>query len=186
VFRPVCRCTSFVHVSLLEARAVYLCRTHTLVRRVTWRGAAQEADVLCNRIAILCTGKLRCIGTQLRLKNRFGSGYKLSMSLASASDSALERVAAFVTTHVSPHAALTSRVGASVTFTLPRTGIDVASLFQVMEEHKAAIGVTETGLSQTSLEEVFVKVRLDGSACTRVVVLVLTSRLCRPWCPSGR
>lgn len=36
-----------------------------------------EADVLGDRIAIVVDGKLRCSGTSLFLRNRFGSGYRL-------------------------------------------------------------------------------------------------------------
>lgn len=35
----------------------------------------EEADILSDRIAIMAKGRLRCIGTSLRLKSRFGTGY---------------------------------------------------------------------------------------------------------------
>jgi len=37
----------------------------------------EEADVLCTRIGIITDGTLRCIGTQTRLKAKYGSGYHL-------------------------------------------------------------------------------------------------------------
>lgn len=37
-----------------------------------------EADVLGDRIGIMCKGTLQCIGSSLFLKNRFGVGYKLT------------------------------------------------------------------------------------------------------------
>ena len=37
-----------------------------------------EADVLGDRIGIMCKGKLQCIGSSLFLKNRFGLGYKVT------------------------------------------------------------------------------------------------------------
>ncbi|GIL78966.1 hypothetical protein Vretimale_187 [Volvox reticuliferus] len=48
----------------------------------------EEADILGDRIAIMARGKLRCIGTSLRLKQRFGSGYTLSVSVISVVKSA--------------------------------------------------------------------------------------------------
>ena len=39
----------------------------------------EEADILGDRIAIMAKGKLRCIGTSLRLKQKFGSGYQVSV-----------------------------------------------------------------------------------------------------------
>jgi ABC-type multidrug transport system ATPase subunit len=37
----------------------------------------EEADVLCSRIGIVSDGVLKCIGTQVRLKNLYGGGYHL-------------------------------------------------------------------------------------------------------------
>lgn len=42
----------------------------------------EEADVLGDRIAIMAKGRLRCIGTALHLKQRFGTGYTLVLSTA--------------------------------------------------------------------------------------------------------
>jgi ATP-binding cassette subfamily A (ABC1) protein 3 len=38
-----------------------------------------EADVLGDRIAIMAHGQLKCLGSSLFLKKRFGAGYKLTM-----------------------------------------------------------------------------------------------------------
>lgn len=38
-----------------------------------------EADVLGDRIAIISQGKLKCCGSSLFLKNRYGSGYYLTI-----------------------------------------------------------------------------------------------------------
>ena len=35
----------------------------------------EEADILSDRIAIMAKGRLRCIGTSIRLKSKFGTGY---------------------------------------------------------------------------------------------------------------
>ena len=37
----------------------------------------EEADILGDRIAIMALGRLRCIGSALRLKQRFGAGYDM-------------------------------------------------------------------------------------------------------------
>ena len=38
-----------------------------------------EADVLGDRIGIMAKGEMKCLGSSLFLKNRFGAGYKLTM-----------------------------------------------------------------------------------------------------------
>eukprot|EP00727_Mastigamoeba_balamuthi_P003068 m51a1_g12759 hypothetical protein (671) ;mRNA; r:826-3464 len=40
----------------------------------------EEAEALCNRIAVVAEGRLQAIGTSLHLKERFGSGYTLLIS----------------------------------------------------------------------------------------------------------
>lgn len=40
-----------------------------------------EADLLGDRIAIIASGKAKCCGSSLFLKNRYGSGYYLTLVL---------------------------------------------------------------------------------------------------------
>ena len=40
--------------------------------------------MLGDRIAIMAKGRLRCIGTALHLKQRFGAGYSIALSVAAA------------------------------------------------------------------------------------------------------
>ena len=45
-----------------------------------------EADILADRIAIMTRGRLRCCGSSLWLKSRFGVGYNLTLCLGSTSN----------------------------------------------------------------------------------------------------
>lgn len=49
-----------------KGRAIFL-TTHTM----------EEADILSDRIGIMAKGRLRCIGTSIRLKSKFGTGFML-------------------------------------------------------------------------------------------------------------
>ena len=46
----------------------------------------EEADALSTRIGIMAYGRLQCVGTQLHLKNKYGSGHKLTIVLKSNAD----------------------------------------------------------------------------------------------------
>ena len=46
----------------------------------------EEADVLSDRIAIMAKGRLRCIGTSIRLKSRFGTGLIANISFIGNND----------------------------------------------------------------------------------------------------
>ncbi|MCD7471869.1 hypothetical protein HAX54_012613 [Datura stramonium] len=55
----------------------------------------EEADVLSDRIAIMAKGRLRCIGTSIRLKSKFGSGFIATVGFSSETTSQPEAVKQF-------------------------------------------------------------------------------------------
>ncbi len=42
----------------------------------------EEADILSDRISILVRGKLKCIGTSMYLKDKYGAGYRIALNVA--------------------------------------------------------------------------------------------------------
>jgi ABC-type multidrug transport system ATPase subunit len=121
----------------------------------------EEADTLCTRIGIMAKGLLRCIGTQQHLKDRFGDGYKLSLQTESASNT--DQVIEFLKQEVCTGCSLTTKLTpTSFTFALPKAQVNVAQIFNTMERNKARLGVQNWGITQASLEEVFVKIALES------------------------
>jgi len=137
----------------------------------------EEADTLCSRIAIMASSKLRAIGNQLKLKQQWGEGYRLTMTLAvppgstsnQAGQAFVQAMAvaahAFVLSRVHPESKLVSRVGTTLSYVLPKEGVDVAEAFTTLQSAKASSSdgtlgalITEFGLSQSTLEDVFVHV----------------------------
>ena len=45
-----------------------------------------EADLLSDRLAIISSGELQCVGTTMYLKRKYGEGYHLIIELTSTSD----------------------------------------------------------------------------------------------------
>lgn len=122
----------------------------------------EEADTLCTRIGIVAKGRMRCIGTQLRLKNQFGDGYHLTLGLDNKLDlrdgsKALVALDGFVM-QLCRSMRLVSQIATTRAYTLPKAGIQVSRLFEMLEGHKVEYGIREWGLTQTSLDEVFVKI----------------------------
>ena len=62
----------------------------------------EEADALSTRIGIMAYGRLQCVGTQLHLKNKYGSGYKLTIVLKNNAN--INDVDTFVKTTISNEA----------------------------------------------------------------------------------
>jgi ATP-binding cassette subfamily A (ABC1) protein 3 len=41
----------------------------------------EEAESLCDRLAIMVAGRIKCIGTATHIKNKFGSGYEIEIKV---------------------------------------------------------------------------------------------------------
>nr|XP_019968212.1 PREDICTED: retinal-specific ATP-binding cassette transporter-like [Paralichthys olivaceus] len=150
-----------------------------------------EADLLSDRIAILSKGQLHCCGSPLFLKNCFGVGFYLtlvrrmkdlrkrevsfnsdtkstscSLHLDRVLDGDIENITSLIHHHV-PDAKLIEMIGQELTYLLPNKGFKhraYASLFRELEETLNDMGLSSFGISDTSLEEIFIKVTADGEA----------------------
>ncbi|XP_066485290.1 ATP-binding cassette sub-family A member 13 [Tiliqua scincoides] len=122
-----------------------------------------EAEVLSDRIAILQHGQLRCSGSPSYLKEKYGQGHSLTFT-KKPSTFAVEdpRDTLCVTSLVQaciPQAFLKESSGNELTYMIPREA-DEASfkvLFQTLDENLQHLPVTGYGISDTTLEEVFLK-----------------------------
>ncbi|XP_037829220.1 retinal-specific phospholipid-transporting ATPase ABCA4a isoform X3 [Kryptolebias marmoratus] len=84
-------------------------------------------------------------------------------------DGNVDSITALVHHHV-PQARLIEAIGQELTFLLPNQDFQpraYASLFRELEETLVDIGLSSFGVSDTSLEEIFLKVTADGNASSR-------------------
>ncbi|UJR37958.1 hypothetical protein I4U23_030642 [Adineta vaga] len=115
-----------------------------------------EADVLGDRIAIMGEGRVRCCGSPFFLKTRYGIGYHLILSKDSNSDAT--RIFQLVQNHI-PQARLESAIGAECKLLLPHgSSAAFPALFEEIEKNKTSLQIFSIGLSETSIEEVFMKI----------------------------
>jgi ABC-type multidrug transport system ATPase subunit len=123
----------------------------------------EEADALCGRIAIMATGRLRCIGTPVHLKNKFGQGYYLSFSMQKDGD--VSGLDAFVTEKFSQNAVVVpSWKGAHLrTYNLPKVDVKIQKIFKALtDDVKSNFKINEWSLNQTSLNEVFLHIAKES------------------------
>ncbi|EQC39389.1 hypothetical protein SDRG_03591 [Saprolegnia diclina VS20] len=119
-----------------------------------------EADILGDRIAIMAEGQLRCVGSSLFLKNRYGAGYNFALVRTETCDTTA--LIAFVQSHI-PVAKVLSNVGTEMSFQLPLDHApSFAAMFADLEAQSSDLGVLSYGISVTTLEEVFIKVAEIG------------------------
>uniref|UniRef100_A0A3Q2Z6G7 P-type phospholipid transporter n=1 Tax=Hippocampus comes TaxID=109280 RepID=A0A3Q2Z6G7_HIPCM len=147
-----------------------------------------EADLLSDRVAIISQGRLYCCGSPIFLKNCFGAGFYLTLVRrmkygasktgesetcskclkfkVNQEDGNIDRITALVHHHV-PQAHLIEAIGQEMTYLLPAHDFQpraYASLFRELEETLEDIGLSSFGVSDASLEEIFLKVTADGYA----------------------
>jgi ATP-binding cassette subfamily A (ABC1) protein 3 len=119
-----------------------------------------EADLLGDRIAIMADGELRCVGSSLFLKNRYGAGYSLVMVKGEACN---EAAISQLVKQIVPTAALLSNVGAEISFQLPVTASPkFPELFNTLDAQSESLDIKQYGISVTTMEEVFIKVGHSG------------------------
>ena len=115
-----------------------------------------EADLLGDRIAIMAEGKLRCSGSSLFLKSRYGVGYH--MTLVKELKCFSSEIESLVKSYV-PSAEKMTDVGMELSFILPSSGASkFPELFDRLESMKTNLGISSFGISITTMEEVFIKV----------------------------
>ena len=115
-----------------------------------------EADVLGDRIAIVKEGRLRAIGSSTFLKQRFGLGYLLRMSLMEGTNAnnIMERVQTFVS-----DATVASSAGTELSVRMTKDAVTrFPSLFETLETENRILGVLSFGIETTTLEEVFMRI----------------------------
>ena len=120
----------------------------------------EEADILADRIAIMADGKVRCIGSPLFLKNRYGVGYNLTIGkkMNSASGERSQQLTEFVRRHI-PEAKLLYDVSAEIQYQLPLSSTHkFQSFFKDLDSHLPDLSLEQYGISVTTLEEVFLRV----------------------------
>lgn len=141
----------------------------------------EEADVLCSRIGIVAKGQLVCIGTQLHLKNKYGEGYHLSVTVKPENQDRVKRFATLPTCHLFcsfvssmyKSAKLESAYSGILSYQISRDEVSISDLVLIMKNKKdeyhvgnchliyVIYGILEWGISQTSLEEVFLNIIKD-------------------------
>uniref|UniRef100_A0A8C0ZP46 ABC transporter domain-containing protein n=1 Tax=Castor canadensis TaxID=51338 RepID=A0A8C0ZP46_CASCN len=110
-----------------------------------------EADLLGDRIAIMAKGELQCCGSSLFLKQKYGTGYYMTLLKTPCCDT--EKLCHLIYHHI-PNAILESNVAEELIYILPKDSIHrFESLFTDLELRQTELGISTFGASVTSMEE---------------------------------
>uniref|UniRef100_A0A8C1X7A9 ATP binding cassette subfamily A member 5 n=1 Tax=Cyprinus carpio TaxID=7962 RepID=A0A8C1X7A9_CYPCA len=118
-----------------------------------------EADILADRKAVISQGQLKCVGSSLYLKNKYGVGYQLRMSVTEGCE--VDNTTSLVKQHV-PKAQLSRQQEAELTFTLPFESIDTFPGLFAELDCRPDLGIINYGVSMTTLEDVFLRLEAEA------------------------
>uniref|UniRef100_A0A6M2EU98 ABC transporter domain-containing protein n=1 Tax=Populus davidiana TaxID=266767 RepID=A0A6M2EU98_9ROSI len=114
----------------------------------------EEAEYLCDRLGIFVDGGLQCVGNPKELKARYGGSYVFTMTTSTNDEHEVERMVR----RLSPNAERTYHMAGTQKFEMPKHEVSMADVFHAVEVAKSRFPVYAWGLSDTTLEDVFIKV----------------------------
>ena len=107
-------------------------------------------------------GNLKCCGSPLYLKSKFGSGYNLILSKDKRvegieKDALNDKITQLIKSYV-PNSKLNSNINSEISFILPAKDSDkFSALIESIEKEKSELGIVNVGVSVTTIEDVFLK-----------------------------
>eukprot|EP00892_Ulva_mutabilis_P002376 jgi/Ulvmu1/12139/UM085_0003.1 len=124
----------------------------------------EEADILGDRIAIMARGSMRCIGSSIRLKQRFGAGYQVAIAVKDIEGEApavaqqrAQAVKHFI--HEGFGFEPITENNAYITYLIGHTDEQrLPELLRALESNTESLGIADTQIALTSLEEVFLNI----------------------------
>ncbi|XP_065364636.1 phospholipid-transporting ATPase ABCA3-like isoform X2 [Calliphora vicina] len=120
-----------------------------------------EADVLGDRIAIMCDGELKCHGTSFFLKKKYGSGYRLICVKREGCNA--DEITGLLQSYI-PGLQPEADIGAELSYQLPDNySSKFEEMFGSLEEQSDELKLNGYGIGITSLEEVFMKVGAENA-----------------------
>eukprot|EP00079_Xenopus_tropicalis_P028087 XP_012822740.1 PREDICTED: ATP-binding cassette sub-family A member 8-B-like [Xenopus tropicalis] len=115
----------------------------------------EEAEAVCDRVAIMVSGKLRCIGSIQQLKSKFGKGYLLEIKVKESHQ--VDQIHNEII-RIFPHAARQDRFSSLLVYKIPMDNVQsLSQAFLLLEEAKRAYNIEEYSFSQSTLEQVFIE-----------------------------
>lgn len=123
----------------------------------------EECEALCHKLAIMVDGNFRCMGSVQHIKSKYGQGYHATFRLPPEDMGQLkERMQQLRDANKLSHAELVQEHGSVVTYHLLIDSSELATLFENVEKLRKELNINDYSVSQTTLEQVFVRFARDA------------------------
>lgn len=124
----------------------------------------EEADILSDRIGIMAQGRLRCLGTSIRLKSKFGTGFIANISFSgdeNANTTQAMAVKDFFKHHLNVKPKEETK--SFLTFVIPRQKESMLKgFFKELQSRQVEFGISDIQLGLATLDEVFLNIAMKA------------------------
>lgn len=118
----------------------------------------EEAEALCRRIGVMVQGQLRALGSKVHLKNKYGSGFELTVKLEGKNiEAELKALTPFIVS-LFPSSTVLAENGGLITYQIPKEEMKMSLIFQKLYEEKEKYSIEEFTVAQPTLEQVFIRI----------------------------
>eukprot|EP01121_Diplochlamys_sp_Union-15-3_P000929 TRINITY_DN10786_c0_g1_i2.p1 TRINITY_DN10786_c0_g1~~TRINITY_DN10786_c0_g1_i2.p1 ORF type:complete len:144 (+),score=20.25 TRINITY_DN10786_c0_g1_i2:51-482(+) len=118
----------------------------------------EEAEALCDRLAIFNHGKLRCIGAAAELKQRYGQYYNIVITTPEKYEQKAKRFLEKLCGSLR----LINTLAGTAHYEVERSKIKLSVLFSELSSNQKKLHITDWGISNTTLEEVFISIAMES------------------------
>ena len=146
----------------------------------------EECEALCTKLVIMVNGKFKCVGSLQHLKSRFGKGYVVMLKIESTvmedpvkpeDPCQLERVKEFMRMSFSGSEIIEEHQG-FLQYHIGSSSTRLSEMFGILEENAASLNIVDYSVSQTTLDQIFVKFAKEQHSEERVRKRVCLSCMC--------
>ncbi|XP_070790839.1 ABC-type organic anion transporter ABCA8-like [Pituophis catenifer annectens] len=115
----------------------------------------EEAEAVCDRVAIMVSGQLRCLGSIQYLKSKFGKNYLLQIKVKGVEQGDLVNTQIL---KMFPQAARQERISTLLVYKIPmEDALPLSKAFSMLEKAKQLFNLEEYSFSLNTLEQVFLE-----------------------------
>ena len=149
----------------------------------------EECEALCTKLVIMVNGKFKCVGSLQHLKSRFGQGYVVMLKVDVGSQTIrrnrppgavcpMVKVKQFMTHTFSTGADVMEERTGFLQYHIKSSSARLSELFGIFEGNKVALNIVDYSVSQTTLDQIFVKFAKEQHDEDRIKERVCFSCLC--------
>merc|ERR1711871_223160 len=108
----------------------------------------------------MAAGEMQTLGVSTNLKHRFGAGYMFSLTVSQDAATSEQQIQDYVSSLFPSAKLLQEPIGGKFKYEVAREDVVLSKVFEKVEADKKKLGVVDWGITETTLEEVFLKLAM--------------------------